>query len=119
MKRLLMLICVAAVSSTAAPAYADPPSDPSDKDATFLNDLKTEGVSFKDPTAAITVAKDVCDLVDKGTPDTEIVKNLEAQNPQFTGNGAAKFTLVAAASYCPKYLTGEGRPPKPTGAPGN
>lgn len=120
MKRLLMLICVAAVSSTAAPAYADPPSDPlSDKDATFLNDLKTEGVSFKDPSTAITVAKDVCDLVDQGTPDTEIVKNLQAQNPQFTGNGAAKFTLVAAASYCPKYLTGEGRPPKPPGAEGN
>jgi hypothetical protein len=119
MKRLLMLICVAAVCSTAAPAYADPADPPSDKDATFLNDLKTEGVSFKDPGAAITVAKDVCDLVDKGTPDTEIVKNLQLQNPQFTGNGAAKFTLVAAASYCPKYLTGEGRPAKPTGAPSN
>jgi hypothetical protein len=92
---------------------------PSDADATFLNDLKTEGVSFKDSSTAITVAKDVCDLVDKGTPDTEIVKTLQAQNPQFTGNGAAKFTLVAAASYCPKCLTGEGRPPKPTGAPGN
>jgi hypothetical protein len=116
MKRLLMLLCVAAVSSTAAPAYADPPAD---NDATFLNDLKTEGVSFKDPGAAIAVARDVCDLVDKGTPDTEIVKNLQLQNPQFTGNGAAKFTLVAAASYCPKYLTGEGRPPKPTDTPGN
>jgi hypothetical protein len=58
-------------------------------------------------------------LVDDGTPDTDIVNNLQLRNPGFTGNGAAKFTTIAAGEYCPKYLTGEGRGPKPEGAKGN
>jgi hypothetical protein len=116
MKRLLMLLGVAVMSTVAAPAYADPPSD---NDAKFLKELTAAGLTYQDPDAAIAVAKNVCDLVDKGTPDTDIVKNLQLHNPQFTGAGAARFTTLAAASYCPKYLTGDGRPPKPSGAGGN
>jgi hypothetical protein len=120
MKRLLMLLVVAVMSTVAAPAYADPPSDtPSDTDAKFLKELTGAGLTYQDPAAAIAVAKDVCDLVDKGTPDTDIYKNLQLRNPQFTGTGPAKFTMLSAAAYCPKYLTGEGRPPKPPGAEGN
>jgi hypothetical protein len=116
MKRLLMLTSVAAAVAMAAPAYADPQSD---LDTQFLSELRAAGLTYQDPGAAIKVAKDVCALVDKGTPDTEIVNNLQLHNPGFTGNGAAEFTTLAAASYCPKYLTGEGRPPKPKGAEGN
>lgn len=116
MKRLLMPTSVAAMVAMAPPAYADPQSD---LDAQFLSELRSAGLTYQDPAAAIAVAKDVCALVDKGTPDTEIVNNLQLRNPGFTGNGAAKFTALAAASYCPKYLTGEGRPPKPSGAKGN
>jgi hypothetical protein len=50
-------------------------------------------------------------LVDQGTSDHDIVNNLQLRNPGFVGNGAA--------CYCPKYLTGEGRPPKPPDAEGN
>jgi Protein of unknown function (DUF732) len=119
MTRLLMLITVLTTITMAAPAHADPAPGPSDNDAQFLSELKAAGITFQDPAAAISVAKDVCDLVNKGTPDTEIVNNLQLRNPGFVGNGAAKFTALAAASYCPKYLTGEGRPPKPPGAVGN
>jgi len=66
------------------------------------------GLTYQDPAAAIAVAKAVCALVDKGTPDSEIVKNLQLRNPGFTGDGAARFTTLAAGEYCPKYLTGEG-----------
>lgn len=115
MRRLLMLTSVAAMIGMAAPAYADPQSD---LDAHFLSELKAAGLTYQDPAAAIAVAKQVCALVDKKTPDTQIVSTLQQQNPGFTGNGAAKFTTLAAAGYCPKYLTGEGRPPKPPGAQG-
>lgn len=91
----------------------------SDPDADFLSQLKQAGLTYQDPGAAIAVAKAVCALVDKGTPDTEIVKNLQLRNPGFTGDGAAKFTTLAAGEYCPNYLTGEGRPPKPKDAQGN
>jgi hypothetical protein len=113
MRRLLILTSAAAMIGMAAPAHAD------SNDDDFLAQLRAAGLTYQDPAKAIEVAKDVCALVDKGTPDTEIVNNLQLRNPGFTGNGAAKFTTLAAAEYCPKYLTGEGRPPKPEGAKGN
>ena len=113
-----MLITVLTTITMAAPAYADP--DPgSDNDADFLSELRAGGITYQDPAAAISAAKDVCELVDKGTPEDDIVNNLQLRNPGFVGKGAAEFTALAAASYCPKYLTGEGRPPKPPGAVGN
>jgi Protein of unknown function (DUF732) len=116
MKRLLMVTSVAAVIGTAAPASADPASS---ADADFLSQLKAAGLTFQDPAKAIAVAKDVCDLVDKGTPDTEIESNLQSRNPGITEHGAAEFITLAAGEYCPKYLTGQGRPPKPSGAKGD
>jgi hypothetical protein len=111
MKRLLMLTSVAAMVAMAPPAYADPESDAADTD--FLSQLKQAGLTYQDPAAAIRAAKDICDLVDKGSKDTDIITNLQLRNPGFEGNGAAKFTAIAAGKYCPKYLTGEGGPPKP------
>ncbi len=111
-----MLTSVAAMVAMAAPAYADPASD---NDADFLAQLRAAGLTFQDPAAAVSAAKDVCALVDSGSTDTDIITNLQLRNPGFTGNGAAKFTALAAGEYCPKYLTGEGRPPKPPGAQGN
>ena len=118
MKRLLRLISVATMVAMAPPAYADPQSDPV-ADADFLTQLKQAGLTYQDPAAAVSAAKDVCALVDSGSTDTDIVTNLQLRNPGFTGNGAAKFTALAAGEYCPKYLTGEGRSPKPPGAQGN
>jgi uncharacterized protein DUF732 len=116
MKRLLMMTSAAAMIAMAAPAYADPPSD---ADADFISQLKAAGLTDQDPAAAIAVAKDICSLVDKGTPDTEIESNLMSRNPGLTAHGAAEFMTLAAGEYCPKYLTGQGRPPKPPGAQGN
>jgi hypothetical protein len=116
MKRLLMLLSVPTMIVVAAPAYADPPPN---NDADYLQQLTAAGLSYQDPAQAVAVAKNVCQLVDKGTPDTDIEQNLRLHNPSFSGNGAAKFITLAAGEYCPKYLTGEGRPPKPPGAGGN
>jgi hypothetical protein len=115
MKRLLMLTSVAAMISMAAPAYADPPSS---ADEDFISQLKAAGLTEQDPAAAIAVAKDMCSLVDKGTPDTEIESNLVSRNPGLTAHGAAEFMTLAAGEYCPKYLKGEVQPPKPPDAPG-
>lgn len=111
-----MLLSAPAMVVMAAPAYADPPPN---NDADFLKQLTAAGLTYQDGPQAVAVAKDVCQLVDKGTPDTDIQKNLQLRNPSFTGNGAAKFMMLAAGEYCPKYLTGEGRPAKPPGAQGN
>lgn len=121
-----MLLSVAGTVALAAPAYADPTPTPSPSpapdpaaDAAFLSELKDAGLTYQDPGAAISAAKTVCELVDTGHSDQEIVNNLQLHNPGFSGTGAAKFTALAAGSYCPKYLTGEGRGPKPEGAVGD
>ena len=111
-----MLTSVAAMVAMAGPAYADPPSS---ADQDFISQLKAAGLTDQDPAAAIAVAKAMCSLVDKGTPDTDIESNLVSRNPGLTPHGAAEFMTLAAGEYCPKYLTGEGRPPKPKGADGN
>jgi hypothetical protein len=108
MKRLLLLTSVAAMIGMAAPVYADP----SGNDADFLKHLSSAGLSYKDPDKAITVAKSVCDLADKGTSGTDIVTDLQKENPDFTGDGAAKFTAIAASDYCPKYAVSASQSPK-------
>ncbi|MGB9251169.1 MAG: DUF732 domain-containing protein [Mycobacterium sp.] len=129
MKRLMMLVGVATMTIVAAPAYADPPTPPNN-DADFVQQLHAAGLTYQDPAKAVTVAKDVCDLADKGTPQAEIEKNLQSQNPSFSGNGVRNFVMLAAAEYCPKYLPAkylptetsaanapsEASPPKPPGA---
>jgi hypothetical protein len=116
MKRLLMLTSVAAMIGMAAPAYADP-SGNSGNDADFLKHLSSAGLTFGDPAQAISAAKNVCDLSDKGTSGTDIVDNLQKQNPGFTGDGAAKFTGIAANDYCPKYAKSKAQSPQ--GQPAN
>ena len=118
MKRpLLMLISVAATIAMAAPAYADDP--PAESDADFVKQLTNAGFTFKDPTQAVAVAKNVCDMANKGTPATDIKQKLEQGN-SFSGNGAVKFITLAATAYCPKQLPEEeGQPSKSPGTEGN
>jgi hypothetical protein len=131
MKRLMMLVGVATMTIVAPPAYADPPTPPNN-DSDFVQQLHAAGLTYQDPAKAVTVAKDVCDLADKGTPQSEIEQNLQSQNPSFSGNGVRNFVMLAAAEYCPKYLPSkylptespsnppsEASPSKPPGAPSN
>jgi hypothetical protein len=112
MRRLLMLLSVPTMIIVAVPAYADPPSD---NDAAFLKEVNEAGLTYKDPTQAVTVAKSVCDLLDKSTPETDIEKNLQSGNPSLAGNGAKKFMMIAADGYCQKYLPSGVSSPKPPG----
>ena len=126
MKRLLMLLSVASMIGMAAPVYADPdaPSD-TNKDGDFLKQMTNAGLTYKDGGQAVAVAKNVCDMADKGTSESDIEKNLVALN-SFSGSGAKQFIVLAANSYCPKQLTpddgqsskapGAGDSPKPPGA---
>jgi Protein of unknown function (DUF732) len=120
MKHLLILTSVAVMIGMAAPAYADdPPSPPSGADADFIAQLNAAGLTDQDPTKAIAAAKDMCSLMDNGTPDAVIQSNLVSRNPGLTPHGATEFMTLAKGKYCSKYLTGQGQPPKPPAAVGN
>lgn len=114
MRFLLGLTSLATVLVLAAPAHADV-----DNDQDFLKDLRDAGITYQDGGNAITIGKSVCELLDDGQSDAKIVTDLRNQNPAFQGAAAAKFTFLSAAHYCPKYVTGEDRGPKPDGPAGN
>jgi Protein of unknown function (DUF732) len=113
MKRLLMLTSAAAMIGMAAPAYADNP--PSGADADFISQLNAAGLTNQDPKKAIDAAKDMCSLLDNGTPRADIQNNLVSRNPGLTPNGAAQFMTLAEGKYCSKYA-GQGQAPKPSNA---
>jgi Protein of unknown function (DUF732) len=110
MKRLLMLLTIPTIIM-AAPVSADPgPSNDSD----FLKQIKDAGINYQgDGKDAVTVAKSLCDLADKGTPTSDMEQSLQSGNPSLAGNGAAKFMTLAAAEYCPTHLGTSGDGAKP------
>jgi hypothetical protein len=110
MKRLLILTSVAAMIGMAAPAYADDP--PSGADADFIGQLKAAGLTEQDPSKAIAAAKDMCTLIDNGTPDTVIQSNLVSRNPGLTQHDATQFMTIAKGNYCASHQTGQGQAPK-------
>jgi Protein of unknown function (DUF732) len=114
MRHLLIVTSVAAMIGMAAPAYADDP--PSGADADFIAQLHAAGLTDQDPAKAIAAAKDMCSLMDNGTPATVIQSNLVSRNPGLTAHAASEFMTLAEGKYCSKYQTGQGRPP---GAEGN
>ena len=112
MKTALLMASAAVVIVAAAPAVvivAAPPAhaDTTAADQAFLNTLRQAGLTYLNPDRAISAGKMVCQLADEGMEGVEIVQNLQAQNPGFAGDGAAKFTALAAQSYCPEKLTSE------------
>jgi hypothetical protein len=109
MKLLLAVASVVVMIGIAAPAYADD-GDGGDisNDKAFLAELRQAGLTYQDPDNAVTAAKSVCQLVDDGKSVAEIITELRNRNPSFQGTGAAKFTALAAAHYCPEYMTGAG-----------
>lgn len=110
MKRLLLT--APAIIILAAPAHADPSSAPND-DVDFLKQMADAGLSYNNPKEAITVAKSVCDLADKGTSQADIEKDLLSGNPGFNPKGVRKFVILSVGEYCPKYLPIEYRPKPP------
>ena len=109
MKLLAALASAVVLIGIAAPAYADD-GDGGDigNDKAFLAELQQAGLSYQDPGSAVTAAKSVCQLVDEGKSVGEIMTELRNRNPSFQGTSAAKFTALAAAAYCPQYMTGGG-----------
>jgi hypothetical protein len=105
MKRLLMVISVASMIGMAAPVYADPDAaSDNNKDAEFLKGITNAGLTYKEGSQAVAVAKNVCDMADKGTSEPDIEKNLVELN-SFSASGARQFMVIAAKSYCPSQLT--------------
>ena len=113
MKLLPAVASAVVLIGIAAPAYADD-GDGADvtndvgTDKAFLAELQQAGLTYQDPNNAVAAGKSVCQLVDEGKSVGEIITELRNRNPSFQGTSAAKFTALAAAAYCPQYMSGGG-----------
>jgi hypothetical protein len=114
MRRLLVLVGMAATLGFSVPAQADPGVD-----ASFLDALTKAGITFSNGPNAVNAGKTACGLMDQGQPELDVIQNVTAQNPGITTTSAAKFTAIAASAYCPQHLQrasdngGEGTEPSP------
>ncbi|WP_036457547.1 MULTISPECIES: DUF732 domain-containing protein [unclassified Mycobacterium] len=103
MRSVLAILGIAAVIGCAAPAYADP-GDGDGGDAAFLSDLRAAGLTFAGSDQAIVAGHAVCSMANNGETGLQVVKQLTADNPGLTMDGAAKFAAVSANAYCPQHL---------------
>jgi len=114
MRRLPVLVGIAATLGFSVPAQADPGVDASGLDA-----LTKAGITFNNGPNAVNAGKTACRLMDQGQPELDVIQNVTAQNPGITTTSAAKFTAIAASAYCPQHLQrasdngGEGTVPPP------
>lgn len=101
MRSVLSVLGIAAVIGCAAPAYADPNAG---DDSAFLTGLRAAGLSFASNDQAIVAGHAVCSMANNGETGLQVVKQLTADNPGLTMDGAAQFAAVAANAYCPQHL---------------
>jgi Protein of unknown function (DUF732) len=104
MRRLPVLLGIAATVGLAMPAQADPGNADVGVDASFLDALTRAGITYTDGPNAINAAKTACGLMKQGQPELDVIHNVSAQNPGITPTNAAKFTAIAASAYCPQFL---------------
>lgn len=99
MRYLPILTAVIAGVGMAIPANAD-----SDDDA-FLAALNKAGITYSNPDRAIKAGQKVCDLVNSGTTELDIIRDVHELNPAVTAAKSALFVQAAASSYCPDRLS--------------
>lgn len=117
MKRVLVLLGIAAALGFAAPAHADPGNADPNLDARFLDALTQAGLTVISRSGAVRDAKAACGMMEQGQPELDVIQHVSRQNPGLDTTKAAKFTALAASAYCPQYLQrasdggGSNRPP--------
>jgi hypothetical protein len=107
MRRLLLLLGIAATLGSGVLAHADPNNTDPKIDANFLDALTRAGVNFNNGATAASAAKAACGLMVQGRPELDVIQQVTAQNPGIGTANAAKFTAIATSAYCPQYLQGQ------------
>ena len=112
MRIRVALVCSAVSIAVAAPAHADP-----DPDARFLRGLNNAGITYHNAPDAMSIGRRVCELMDQGAPEADVINAMAQQNSGFSRDDAAKFARVAEAVYCPVHLGGAPTPTQPWSPP--
>jgi hypothetical protein len=99
MKRIITATVIAAgallgLGAGTASAYTS-------EDAAFADALSSFNMGDLDADAAITLAHDVCDLVDSGVSMKRISRHIDRESTVLSSSDATMFVLAAVSSYCP------------------
>lgn len=73
-------------------------------DDQFLAALAQHGIEFGNTQSAIAVARHVCDALAAGMEPSDISHNLAAANSGIDQQAGLVITVVAAQSYCPRFV---------------
>jgi hypothetical protein len=109
MRLRLVPVISTALIALAAPAHADP-----DPNARFLNGLSNAGITYHDAPEATAAGHRVCELMDQGAKEADVITAMTEQNAGFSNDSAAKFARVAEVVYCPNHIGGAPNPPPPS-----
>jgi Protein of unknown function (DUF732) len=91
---VVALLSVAGVSTPTARADAI--------DNAFLNAVKSHGVNFASPQAAIIAGHEVCDELDGGKQESDVASTM-MNNSNLDSYRAGFFVGAAVAAYCPRH----------------
>jgi Protein of unknown function (DUF732) len=112
MRSHVVLVTLAALIGLATPAHADP-----NPDANFLGALNKAGITYHDGPAAIAIGRRVCELMDQGNPQADVIKSMTQENSGFTDDGATRFTQISESVFCPQHTWGIVPSPQPAQQP--
>lgn len=104
MRRLLVLLGIAATLGLGAPAHADPNVIDPHLDASFLDSLTKAGITVKSGPGAVKAGKTACGMMEQGQPELDVIARVTRDNPGLETTRAAQFTAIAASAYCPQFL---------------
>jgi hypothetical protein len=93
---------VAGALALAAVATAGTAAAVSSADDTFLSEIRSEGISYDSPKAAIANAHYVCSALDKGAKPVDLGQEI-LDNTDLTTHQAAVFVVSSVGTYCPEY----------------
>jgi hypothetical protein len=94
------LALVGALLSLAGVATPTARADPID--SAFLNAVKSKGIDFASPQAALVAAHEVCDELDLGRQKSDIANDVMT-NSKLDGYHAGYFVGASVAAFCPRY----------------
>lgn len=98
--RLVLVVALLSLAGVTSPtARADA------VDNAFLEAVKSKGINFGSPQAAIVAGHEVCDELDLGRQKSDVASTVTA-NSNLDAYHAGFFVGVSVAAYCPRYRGG-------------
>ncbi len=100
--RSLLAGLVLTVAPLSLEAMSIPTAHADQVDESFVNAVKTKGINFASPEAAIIAGHEVCDELDLGRQKSDVANEVMSSS-NLDGYRAGYFVGASIAAYCPRH----------------